>query len=1321
MATAKAFDLNGAGPGERITFDALRAALPPTWHVVWGRDIPTAFVTQLQRETDFIVLGEHLLFIVEEKHWSGPYTGDAVTWWTADKAPRDSPLKQASDLARKLSGLIKGRFPTIGKAFQEYNQGRGGVGTIPIATPHVVLSEKSCSFVGVSDPRTATMCSRLDEAARRLVALDAEHEALTVLGDPQLREELIDYLDGLEQKADRTAIGAYELVETLPSGGSVQVFLARHPNGSERILTVLSFSNLPDPTDDVRDRVERETTALQRLNNSGVSPTVHDYFYEDERKTLVIPTDPIRDRRNLGSVIGQEPPPGLEEFVAVARLSFSSLARVHEAGVLHRNIHPADIWIPATPDAAVSVMLTGFSAARIEGSTSLTGAPQIAAEAVNYVAPELGQGYSRATRATDVYSLARSLAAYLDGRPAAHPAPDGSEFGPLPQAVAQTLRAALSANALERPEISAILVALENPAPAVAAGCALPRGFDVEIELGSGATATTYRATDHNMAEPATRAIKVFTGSYAIDRINGEVKVLEQLAHPHIVHYFAAGGRGVRVDEEDVCPYLVYEYLEGQTLEAYAVSTRALPGVDQVDRYRTFLIEALDALELLSRRRLVHRDLKPRNFYIHQADDGEERLVILDFGQAARVGTVGIAGTPFFRDVLHDAPDEPWQATSDLYSLAATFYFGLTGLLPFERDEYDLPNKHLLVGPVGTDETSRVFQQRLLRALDPSVDNRYPTAAEFRRAIEEPIQIEIPPRPRALKRAVNPTVDKLRPYYRNSSVGNGANRGIGGSFGEETYVETRLDTELLPAVLRGELTLVLFAGNPGDGKTTFLERFAKELDRLQCDLIEENQAGWKRAYLGRTYVAVNDASASSGVTSADEYVHAVLEPLAGYEGEDTDFTILVAANDGRLLNLFSESPYYQHIAQVVTDQLLADSPVSDGGRVRVLDFKRRSLVNPIDSSESLVVKTVQAATKPEMWRACLECRAQDVCPILFNARSLFEPSATGPTSRLHDLFMTVHLRRQSRLTIRDLRSVVSFVVTGDLSCEQIHDELDRSENPMRHDRLYFWNATAGPPDEDIGLEQLHELDPDVHISASVDRVLHQRVDVGWDAFGPSQIDDRSGRARVPTRLFAGDEATQVNRRRFFFEGDTSRLVPAAESGELDHARQFSPYRHLPRFALAAAGHPEPDELSVVLRGASRVIGVFGYEGDGLAVHPPTTTATDSTVVKVFSSLDFRIEPLPQPEWVEHMADQLQLVYGAGSPRIYLSLDGFELLHRAADGYLPTHPEISSLLEELKVFARQLMQGVSREIMIVDPNGSAFRVREAERTIELASS
>lgn len=189
--------------------------------------------------------------------------------------------------------------------------------------------------------------------------------------------------------------------------------------------------------------------------------------------------------------------------------------------------------------------------------------------------------------------------------------------------------------------------------------------------IGEGGVARVYLADD--LASARQVALKVLVArpntrehSAAKTLFEREFHTLTQLRHPHIVSVYDYGITA------DARPYYTMELLDGGDLRERAP-------VPWREACRLFF-DAASALALLHSRRLLHRDISPRN--IRQTLGGEAKLI--DFGATVpmNAGGTDLVGTPAFTapESLHRLA---LDARTDLYSLGATLYFALTGRLPY--------------------------------------------------------------------------------------------------------------------------------------------------------------------------------------------------------------------------------------------------------------------------------------------------------------------------------------------------------------------------------------------------------------------------------------------------------------------------------------------------------------------------------------------------------------------------------------------------------------------------------------------------------------
>jgi serine/threonine protein kinase len=191
--------------------------------------------------------------------------------------------------------------------------------------------------------------------------------------------------------------------------------------------------------------------------------------------------------------------------------------------------------------------------------------------------------------------------------------------------------------------------------------------------LGQGGLASVYRA--HDLSTGRDVALKQLIAGDASARVlallEREFVTLAQLQHPHVI---AVHDYGV---EPSGLPYYTMELLDGDDLRDCA----PLPWRDVC----RLLFDVCSSLALLHSRRLLHRDITPRN--IRRTQTGQAKLI--DFGAMAPMtsGAADIVGTPAFTapESLHRLA---LDGRTDLYSFGATMYFALTREPPFRARSF---------------------------------------------------------------------------------------------------------------------------------------------------------------------------------------------------------------------------------------------------------------------------------------------------------------------------------------------------------------------------------------------------------------------------------------------------------------------------------------------------------------------------------------------------------------------------------------------------------------------------------------------------------
>jgi serine/threonine protein kinase len=1272
------------GPGERATAAYLEANLPNPWVVVCNKVIPSA---QSSREIDFVVVGIYTIFAIEEKHWSGVLRGNEQRWWPADGGPTmGSPLNQIHQAQQRLRSFLEREIDGLSDV----------VGPHAFIQQRVILSHPQIR-TQIEDPRASERLIRLDGCEEDLISADDRRAGANSIAP--VRDALVQRLEAMpDREAIPSVVGDYEVLEVLGRSHRVLSLHARHVSGSERVLKLVEkpVTALASHATAFETATMREWDALQILSGSGVAPQMDPFFSWSDGDFWVFPIH-LLPGLSLRADVVSNGVPTTAQAIRTSEAAFEALAKVHEQDVVHRSLTPDSVHVLASG----SVAFSGFQIARLEGSESVFEFADQIEEPNAYRAPECMADVSLASRASDVYSLAASLWSWIVGDEIGEGTGSIIESRPDLEVPAAEVLSGVISSCMDpqrdaRP--SATVAARELGSGEAASRTTIPvpgefevgelieQRFEVIRPLGSGATAVTYLVEDQVIGSRF--VIKALRNPRLAPLVVNEFRMLADVAHPSLVRVFE-----VYPSEDQFL--LKLEYVEGLSLRdlagRYIWNAEAVVGVGA---------QIADVLAYLVSRdpNLTHRDVSPANILV--PEDSALPAKLIDFGFATLESEAKSAvGTPLYR--APEADGGAWSPACDVYSLAAVLATLLTGRPPFDLED-GVPIKDRVSTAsdyVGAPPSCVGLLSVLLKQLAPDPADRYQSAPAFRTALEEALTIDVRIAPTG-ERLANSTVDDVRRLFRNTRLGNADNRGLDTPFARETYVPTALDENLLPSVLDGTFRLVILSGNPGDGKTAFLQRIMGSLEEEGGSILSQDEAGWRVQLGDRTFAAVFDASESHGDLSADDLIHDLLEPMSA-EGEASSYTALLAANDGRLITFFDKNgrDRYPGIWGELQPQLLQGAPSS--GDVLLIDLKRRALSD--GTPNSLFDRLLNELVAPERWSVCQGCEARFECPILMNAKSLSHTDGIGTIrARFRDMLLAIHLRREQRPTVRDLRSAFAFVLTHDLGCEDIHAERDEDLIPSAQlDRLYHNSAFSGGGSPDLVLDEWARLDPADHSRPALDRFLYFNR-------RPSQLHqlskafaDVEGRLPMPglSTVTDGAEWLRGVRRRYFFEG--SPIEPRAGGDPLPDPTTLLPYRHLEEF-LTALIEPSDTALSALLRGISVADGVpLAALSDGLRLSTGDPRSEVAVIKSYNTELFELLQAAPQQRYVESLSDSLILRRKKGFPTLQIDLDLFEFLLRSADGQLPGALEQRALVEDITAFRNQLLAEPSQEVLILE--------------------
>jgi serine/threonine protein kinase len=271
-------------------------------------------------------------------------------------------------------------------------------------------------------------------------------------------------------------------------------------------------------------------------------------------------------------------------------------------------------------------------------------------------------------------------------------------------------------------------------------GTTLNGRYRLEARIGSGGMSTVYRALDETLQRQV--AIKlmnreVATDSDQLERFRREARAVAQLSHPHIVGVIDAG-------EDESRPYIVFEYVEGETLKERIRRLGRLSIPEAV----AYSIEIARALGAAHARHIVHRDVKPQNVLI----DEEGSAKVTDFGIARTLDEEGLtADGRVLGTTDYVSPEQALgqhvTGQSDLYSLGVVLYEMLTGEVPFKGEtQVAVAMKHVREALPDVQSKRPEASAALAAVVDNATakrrEDRYANDAELIADLEDVLAIE---------------------------------------------------------------------------------------------------------------------------------------------------------------------------------------------------------------------------------------------------------------------------------------------------------------------------------------------------------------------------------------------------------------------------------------------------------------------------------------------------------------------------------------------------------------------------------------------------
>ncbi len=1364
------FSSGPVNAGEERLLKFLEVKLPDSYYLIPNGEYPSMNAQGAVQywEYDCIVVAPHAIYNIENKDFKGRLEANDDSWFCND-TEKPNPIKSATFKGKLLATYLKKKDHHFGLAWVD-----------SIVTLSSLGQNKSGFESGsFCDNKTFLLDEELIDY---ITDNDRLHKSPNAIG--HLQASIVDYLVGSSEPKNKvkTEVLSYIIEEIIEANDDYVEYLCHNKFFSDKKVKVRDYAlNRSGMTPQQLDRHNKLVHNAEMSEESlPASPLIIKnkcQTSEDGNHYYVI--SDYMEEHSLRSEMQRNTFTDKDKIVIILDIA-RALAFAHENNVIHRNVCPENIYLQADRHAALANFGLSYNILHDEDKLNVSVSMD-AFDRDPYTSEDVIIGdYSPSS---DVYSFGVIIYELMVGEiPFANYLQLKAKGGALTEDMMPSKR-----NPNVEPWVDVVCSRIivedsqdrwsnideicnyifeeaiekkygpQEKHPEAKSWDELKNGdmitpvISLYKELGRGGFSKVFQAV-HSLQPGAMYAAKIFKEGVSAQSTIDEFNALKDVNHPNIVRFKDNG------QTYGGLFYTLMEFVNGKDVREYCFGDKYL----SLPLIYKFIHEMTSALVYLHEKKLRHRDIKPENIIFEKSG----KFVLIDFNIATgNVKDLDKVGTwPYLAPDLMNGQTMQWTDSADTFALGVTLYELLAHCYPW-------PGKRIPVLDKKPTEISSInslisadFAAFVMKAIDTRHERRFKTAKEMLEALEAIGEAGIAKKTEVVTIDHDGTelhiVDYINSLYSQSESGNAGTRaGWKGDniLDKETYTKTKLDSQLLSAIREGKYRLLIITGNAGDGKTAFIRQVEESSDKRECF---DSHNGARIELNGVVYQTNYDGSQDEANLKNSDVLEDFFRP---FEGMRDDFRAapegrIIAINEGRLMDFLENSPKHKFLYDAIDEYFYKEGVTKLPEGVMVINLNLRSVTALDENGESLLRKQIKALTSSHLWAQCRTCPLAEKCFINFNVKSLNDPAVGNEIiARLEWIVRTIVYKREVHITMRDLRSMIAWLITRDYNCASIPilaqreekvkgqlaeatDEEDKQRLQFEYERIrleewmrLYFNVTAPEsylfPDlrsEDRIVKLLRETDIANVAIPDKDRDLYYRIKDEKDylAFASRQTaqlleEFNNFLTIIPSYDMNAYELEFVKLRHRVF------IRHQYFEGKIDFLKRM-PYQSIENF-YKILNSGETNWLDEKRRLAYAISCSEGCWNESVS---SKHLLLASTRVNDPSGQSYRRFPLEDfdlmvddnghlTEFLEHEHENFVFRYKKNhSVQLTVSLDLYEMLYYIKNGFSPSLSDLRGRFIELQVFKNLLASETYTEVIVTNNEKSFYKISLDKKSMQL---